>query len=409
MQSFRYTALTATGERVSGLLSGMSEQAVLSELETRRLTPVSVSAEDGGGGLSLRGVFGGARRGGPGGGRPSGARLATAYTQLADLLRAGVPLLRGLRLLGSQKGSARIGRVFSEVADAVAEGDEVALAMSRRPDVFPKIHVAMVRAGEKGGFLEGVFARLGEFLSKQAAMRSAIIGSLVYPTILVVAGTVVLGLIFGVFIPMFRKEFEHLDLNVLTRTVLGLSVLVREHGVWFVPMLVVAGVVLWRVSKRPAMKRRLSVLSVRLPVVGPLVRSLAVARFCRVLGTLLTNAIPMMAALEISREAAGNVLLEEAIDKATEAVRSGERLAPPLSESGLISEDVVEMISVGEAANNLDKVLLTIAETLEQRTERMLSVAVKLIEPLLLALLALVIALVALAIVLPLTQMSRSV
>lgn len=399
MANYRYIALTAGGERVVGVLAGASEQAVLAELETRRLTPVQVSAHE--------------ERATPFARRVSARQLATAYTQLADLLRAGVPLMRGLRLLGASKSSPRLGAVFTEVADAVAEGTELAEAMAARPEVFARIHIAMVRAGEKGGFLDSVLARLGAFLQAQADLRARVIGSLIYPAVLVFVGVAILGIIFGVFVPKFRPMFATMEeqggLPGLTKFVLGMGEVVSAWGPALAIVAVIGLVVLWRLVRQPETARKLDAIKLRLPVVGPLIAAIAIARFCRILGTMLGNSIPMLTAMQIAREAAGNAVLEDAIVKATEAVRQGQPLAPPLAESGLFAPDVVEMITVGEQANNLDDVLVTVAQTLESRIERMLQVALKLIEPLLLLVMAVVVGLVAAGLVLPISQMGSSV
>lgn len=399
MANYRYIALTSGGERVVGVLAGASEQAVLAELETRRLTPVQVAEHE-----ERASLFGK---------RVGTRQLATAYTQLADLLRAGVSLMRGLRLLGASKSSPRLAAVFSEVGDAVAEGTELAEAMAARPDVFPRIHVAMVRAGEKGGFLDQVLARLGTFLQAQADLRARVIGSLIYPAVLVFVGVAVLGIVFGVFVPKFRPMFSKMDeegnLPGLTHAVLGLGDLVSAWGPVIAAVLVVGLIAFWRLVRKPETARKIDAITLKVPIIGPLVGALAIARFCRILGTMLGNSIPMLAAMQIAREAAGNAVLEDAIVKATEAVRQGQPLAPPLAESGLFAPDIVEMITVGEQANNLDEVLLTVAQTLESRIERMLQVALKLVEPLLLLLMAVVVGFVAAGLVLPISQMGSSV
>lgn len=395
MPSFRYKALTSAGQHVGGVVAAANEQAVLAELEHRSLVPVEVREEAErrrllGGGVSVR-------------------RLATAYQQIADLLRAGVPLLRSLRLVGKNKSAPVLAKVFEGLADAVSEGSELAEAMGERPDIFPRIHIAMVRAGEKGGFLEQVLARLAQFLHAQADLRAKVIGNLIYPTVLVVVGVAVLLLVFGVLVPRFRPMLEAVELNALSAVVFALSDFVRAY--WAALVVAVAGVVvgLWWASKSDRLRQRIAEWQLRLPVIGPLLRSLAVARFCRILGTMLGNAIPMISAMQIAREAAGNAVMEAAVEEATEAVRQGESLAPPLAKSGLFPEDVIEMISVGEAANNLDTVLVTIAETVESRIDRMLTVAVRLIEPVLLVTLAVVIGVVAIALILPMTQLGQAV
>lgn len=395
MPSFRYTALTTRGERVLGVLAGASEQAVLAELETRSLTPVSLAVQD-----ERKPVL--ARR------VASTRQVATAYTQLADLLRAGVPLMRGLRLLAGQKSAPRLSRVFGEVADAVSEGRDLADAMSDRPEVFSPIHVAMVRAGEKGGFLEAVLSRLGRFMTAQAELRAKVIGNLIYPSVLVAVGTVVLTIVFAVFIPMFRPLFDKMDLPLITRVVLGASDIVRVYGLVLLVGIAAAGALLVWLSRREDVREQIELARVRAPVLGPLTRALAVSRFCRILGTMLANSIPMLTAMQIARDAAGNRLLERAIEEATESVRQGQPLAPPLAKSGLFPDDIIEMISVGESANNLDEVLLGIADTVDGRVDRLLSTAVKLIEPVMLLAMAVAVGLVAMSLILPMTRISQN-
>lgn len=393
MPTFEYTALSAGGQRIEGVLAGATEQAVLAELESRQLTPVAIEA---------RAERTSHRRG------VSARKLAMSYSQLADLLHAGVPLLKSLKLLAGRRSSTRLASVFRELSEAVSAGEELAEAMSRRPEFFPRVHTAMVRAGEKGGFLEAVLARLGQLVSAQAELRSKVIGNLIYPGVLVFFGVTVLGVVFGVFVPMFRSVFARVQggLPPVTRLVFAMSDAVGRYGPVTLVLGVIAVSLLWRASKRPDVRRRLTEWKTRSPVIGPLVRSLAAARFCRMLGTMMGNGVPMLAAMQISKDAAGNVLMEEAIEQASEAVRAGQPLAPPLQASGLFEDDVVEMIAVGESANNLDAVLIKIAETIEARIDRQLGVVVRLIEPLLLAVLAGVVVLVAVALVLPLTKLS---
>jgi general secretion pathway protein F len=389
---FEYTARNGTGERVTGVLAGNSEQAVLGELEARQLIPITIQTR--------------AERRITLGGRVSVRKLAMTYLQLSDLLRAGVPLLRSLRLLGNRKSQPRISSVFKDLSEAVAQGEDLAEAMARHPEVFPKVHIAMVRAGERGGFLEQVMARLGQFVMGQAELRGKVIGNLIYPGVLMTAGAIVLAVIFGIFVPKFRPLFAEIpDLPAVTHIVFGASTLVSRYGLWTVGGLLVLGAVFWRVAQQPRVRRQLSAIKTRSPVLGPLVRSLAAARFCRMLGTMLANGIPMLTAMQIARDAAGNMLMEEAIDKATESVRSGQVLAGPLNESGLFGEDVIEMISVAETANNLDEVLITIAETIETRVDRMLNTVIRMIEPLLLLLIAGVVVLVAAGLILPMTRL----
>lgn len=393
MATFRYIALDAGGKRIRGELAGASEQAVLSELEGRRLLPITIEQ---------------AEQAASKGKNVSPRRLGQTYLQLADLLRAGVPLLRSLKLLGGRKSDPAMAAAFRELAESVADGGDLAEAMSRRPRVFPSVHVAMVRAGERGGFLEKVVERLGQLVTSQAELRGKVIGSLVYPALLAALGSIALTVIFIVFVPQFRVLFESVpDLPTVTKLVLALSHLVSRWWMWTLIALA-AGVfaVRW-VLKRPTVREKIEYWRTFAPLIGPLTRSLAAARFCRMLGTMLDNGVPLLAAMQIAKETAGNRLMERAIASAAESVRSGRPLAPPMGESGLFDDDIIEMISVGESANNLDHVLITIAETIEKRVDRLLTSLVKLIEPSLLLVMAGLVATVAIALILPMTKLGQ--
>jgi general secretion pathway protein F len=294
------------------------------------------------------------------------------------------------------------------IADAVAEGSRLADAMASHNDVFPPIQVAMVRAGERGGFLEPVLTRMGLFLEQQADMRGRVVGNLIYPFALLTIGLVIVVVAMVVFVPKFRDFYSHIDLPLPTRILLTGSDLLS--GYWLLMILATAalGVGLWRILQEQVVRRGFAKWQLRIPVVGPLISSLAVARFTRILGTLLENGIPMLQAMQIARDAAGHILLAESIDRAVEAVRSGETLASPLQESGMLAEDVVEMISVGESANNLPHVLITIADTIDKRVDRMLNLFVRLMEPALLMALAGVVLFIFVALIVPMMRMSTS-
>ena len=330
------------------------------------------------------------------------------YKQLADLLRAGVPLLRALRLLGRSKSHPVLGVVMSEVAEAISEGERLADALAERKEIFPSIHVAMIRAGEQGGFLEQVLARLGTFLEHQAEMRSRIIASLIYPAMLMVVavGVITAALVF--LVPQFKPMFAKLELGWPTKLLLGVSDLLTAHGWLVLIALVGAAFAIRQVFKNEDVRTRLAAWQLKIPKVGPVVRSLSVARFTRILGTLLDNGIPIPTAMQIARDAAGHPVMSKAIDEATEAVRAGESLAKPLADSGMFDEDVIEMISVGESANNLPEVLVTIAETIESRVDRMLNILIRLFEPVMLLAMAGVVMFIFVALALPMMKMSTA-
>lgn len=392
MPRFQYTALDTTGKRLMGVLDGQSEQSILAELENRALVPVQIVEKRERAGLRRRGM--------------PARKLAEVYIQFADMLQAGVPVLRALRVLAGQRDQ-RVANVFREIAAAVADGDELGEAMSRRPDVFRPTHVAIIRAGEKGGFLEEAVARLGQFVETQAELRGKLTGSMIYPLVLVFMGTVILLVIFSVLIPMVRPMFDRVEqLPAITELVFAIANVASSYA----PLVLALAAVLIGgflfLLRREGFRAFWDGVVLRIPAVGGLLRSIAVARFARMLGTMLGNGVPMLPALETARTAAGNLVLERAIADAAEEVGAGEPLAPSLRASGLFSDDVIEMLSVGEEAGNLDKVLIRVADTVEVRVERLLTNLIRLVEPLMIAGIAAVVFVIAVALILPLTQLS---
>ncbi len=398
--SFRYIAIGPDGKRVSGVASGTGVQAVLAELEARKLVPVSVTEKGAGG----RGVGGLRLRSGV-----STRKLAGAYLQLGDLLKAGVPILRALRLVAGQKASPKLASVFTQVTDKVADGSDLAAAMEQREDVFPAIHVAMVRAGERGGFLDAVLSRMGEMMEKQADLRGKLLGSLIYPIVLVVFGTGALTAIFAFLIPIARPLYARLELGTLTKTVFWLADNVRMLLPAAAVIGVGAAVGAWRLLKRPRVREAVDAALLKMPMVGPAIASVSIARLCRVQGTMLANSIPMLTALQIARDSAGSTVFAKVVDAQIDAVRQGQPMARVLGDSGIFPPDVVETIAVGESANNLDDVLLNVAERLEKRTDQQLGVLVRLIEPIMLVLIAGIIGVVAIALVVPLSKVGQTI
>lgn len=389
--TYAYIARSSDGRRVKGRAEAANESAMLGDLAARGLAPIEIS------------LTAAVRRGK----RVSVRALAASYRQLSELLRSGVPLLRALRILARSKSSPALAVSWGVVADGIAAGDRLADAMARDERVFASVHVAMVRAGERGAFLENVLARLATLLEQQADLRGRVLGNLLYPVVLLLvgAGVVVASLVF--FVPKFEEYFSKMpELPLPTRILLGTSSFVTGSP-WLAAVAAVILVALaWFTFRSSVVRLALLARAMRLPFIGTLLSSIAVARFARMLGTLLENGIPMLAALEIARESAGNPILAAAIQRAAESVRHGEALAAPLAESGFFSEDVIEMISVGESANNLPSVLVRLADTLESRIDRMLATLLKLMEPAMLLLIACVVMFIFVALVVPMMRMS---
>ena len=393
MAMFAYTARDREGRKVSGRMEASNQQAALFELESQGLAPMELSTASASAGST----------------RSSSPRVMSRfYRQLSDLLKSGVPLLRSLRLLGGMKSNARLSEVILRVADSVEDGERLADAMTRHDQVFPEIQISMLRAGERAGFLDDALERLGLFLERRAELRSKVIGNMIYPIVLLTvgAGIVLAALIF--FVPRFEEFYADMELPLATRILMASSDFVI--GWWPLILFISGGIFFLLFSRRrdPAQRLRIERINLGLPLIGPLTRSLACARFCRILGTMLENGIPLVESMKIARSSIGSAALEQALADAVDAVESGETLARPLAQSDFMEEDVLEMISVGESANNLALVLVKVAETLEDRVDRQLSLAVKLMEPLLLLVLAGVVLFIFMSLIVPMLHMSSN-
>ncbi len=389
--TFDYIARDTTSRRVKGRADAATESVLLADLSAKGLVPIRVA------------VAGAPRSGG----RVGVRALSGSYRQLSELLRSGVPLLRALRLLGRGKANPTLAKAWSEVADGIASGDRLADAMARHERIFAPVHVAMVRAGERGAFLEPVLARLATLLEQQADLRGRVIGNLMYPLVLLLVGAAVVVASLVFFVPKFQDFFDKMpSLPLATRILLGASELLTGHTI----LIGVATAVITTASvvtlRKPAARYWIAENFLRVPMLGPLLSSIAVARFARMLGTLLENGIPMLQAIEIARDSAGNPVLSRALEQASEAVRQGEQLSLPLAASGLFPEDVIEIIAVGESANTLPSVLVRLADTLESRIDRALSLLLRMMEPAMLLVIACVVMFIFLALVVPMMQLS---
>ncbi|MEZ6073789.1 MAG: type II secretion system F family protein [Pirellulales bacterium] len=339
--------------------------------------------------------------------------LSTTLAQLADLLNSGVPLLRSLDVLSSQASHPRLKAVLSDVRARVADGATLDEAMGRHIDVFGELTISMVRAGGEGGFLEDVLQRTAEFIEHQQELKSRVIGAATYPAILASAGTITVVSLIVFFVPKFEPLFARLkergELPGLTSALLWTSHAAGQYGIFLVAALV--GVIIWisRYVKTEKGRYLLDKLKLKIPAIGGIYLSLAISRFCRVLGTLLHNGVPILRSLDISSDSTSNRMLAAAIREAGENISAGESLAVPLGQSGLFPRTVVEMIRVAEESNNLETVLIKIADGVQRRTERQLDLMVRLLEPLMLLVMAVVVLIVVIALLLPVIQMSTAI
>ena len=398
MPTFAYVAKTTAGEEVAGRIQAESHAAVVRALDERRLFPVNVTEQEADG------------TGGSLGNRRIGAKdLSLLYGQLSDLLPAGVPAMRALETPGRATVNKRLAGLVRSILEDVSAGQSLADALGQRPDVFKPLHIAMIRAGEQGGFLEEVLANLSAFLERQDELRNKVLGAMVYPVLVLTVGIVVGAGLLVFLVPQFKTFFEGMDVPWPTRLLFGLSDFVV--GVWPLALLLLAvgGAAAWGFVRSERGRRLWDGWRLRLPVLGRILRLVAITRFCRILGMMLAGGVPLIEALTIAKDATGSTLLSESIGEATENVRAGETLADPLGTSGFFPPEVIEMIAVAEESNQLEKTLLQIADTVERRTNRQVDLGVRLIEPMILIMLAAGIGVFAVALVYPIFSMAGSI
>ena len=396
--SYSYKAVGTDGQPVTGVLTAENYQVALRMLDEQALYPVKVSegVED------ARNVIGGRRR-------VKARDLTTLYSQMADLLRAGVPMMRSLDVLSRQDTKGLLPQIVRELRENVAGGMSLGDAMGKHPRVFSPLHASMVRAGEQGGFLEDVLERIAAFSEKQDELRNKVVGAMIYPCILVVVGTGVVLLIMLVVVPKIRQFLRPETFNPLTVAVFFVVDLIKDH--YLVMLLAIAAVIagINALVRTAAGKRAWERFKLRAPLLGNVFTMVAICRFCRILGTMLHNGVPILQALKISKDSAGNQILAEVIEEAADSVKKGAALSSPLGECGLFPPVVVDMIAVAEESNNLETVLVQIADTNEARTARAIDLAVRIIEPILLAIMASLVFCIAVALLLPILTMGTAV
>ena len=393
MPKFRYTALNADGRQVSGQLEAEGEGAAVRILGERQLFPVNIASAD---------ASQSKRR------RVSSRDIGMMYGQLADLIGSGVPMLRALDSLIRSTVNSQLKAILKEVRTAVADGQTLTDALRKFPEVFPPLHTSMVQAGERASFLEDVLRSLSEFLERLDELRAKVMGAMIYPALLsALGGSVMAGaLIF--FVPKFEPLLAGAQKPLPTVLLFGASTILRSY--WYIVALVLAGLVGALVSalRKESSRRTLEIWQHRVPVVGTALKMLAITRFCRILGTMLANGVPMLGALKIAKDATGSRLLGEKIAIAAESIRDGKSLSGPLSQGGLFPDQIMAMITVAEESNKLDKVLLQIANTVERRTNQQVDQSVRLIEPVIKCLVAAGIGFLALGLLLPIFTLAGS-
>src|ERR1043165_2198616 len=405
MPVFQYKALQSDGLVAEGQLEAAGRPEAFRQMETLGLRPVSLAEKSGGGGdkallpWSLPALSLGNRSE-----KISGRALENFTRLLSSLLAAGVPLSRALVILVKEASDPAAQAKWKEIHDLVVDGMSLADAMAKSPDTFPRVYIAMVQAGETGGFLDLVLAQIADFQAREKELRSKVMTAMLYPSILLVLALGVLVFLLTFFIPRFQLVFAGFGgaLPLATQIVIGVSHAMRSYGLFFAVGLAVLGILVrnWFGSENG--RRQWEGLVLRAPMIGPLVAQFAMARFCRMLGTLLGAGVPLIHGLNVARKSIGNQILVDAVSQSIERVQQGAQLGASLGDCrGLFPGSVLEMISVAEKSGKLDQELVRIANVTEGDLDRQLKTAVAFAEPLMLFCIAAFIGTIFISMVLP--------
>jgi type II secretory pathway component PulF len=406
MPLFQYKALQAGGGVAEGQVEAAGRQEAFQQMAGLGLRPISL-LEKGGAAKDKTGVL------------PNSltsislfkksekisARALENFTRLlSSLLAAGVPLSRALTILYKEASTPVATAKWKEIHDLVIDGMSLADAMSKSPETFPRVYTAMVQAGETGGFLDLVLAQIADFQAREKELRSKVMTAMLYPTILLVLALGVLVFLLTFFIPRFQLVFAGFGaaLPLPTQIVIGLSNGVRSYGLFVALGLGIGGFLLRNWFLSDTGRRSWEGLILRAPVVGPLVAQFAMARFCRMLGTLLGAGVPLVQGLNVARKSIGNQILVDAVAVSIERVQQGGQMGASLADcKGLFPSSVLEMIAVAEESGRLDQELVRIANVTEGDLDRQLKTAVAFAEPLMLFFIAGFIGTIFISMVLP--------
>ena len=331
-------------------------------------------------------------------------RIAIFTRQFSVMLDAGLPLVQCLEILGSQEENRTFQAIINQVRTDVESGSSLADAMRKHPKAFDNLFTNMVAAGESGGILDIILQRLSVYIEKAVKLNSQVKAALIYPVSIIVIAALVVFIILWKVIPVFAQLFAGLgsEMPFLTRMVIGASNFVADYIFFMLLVGVFGGVAISRWYKTPPGRKIIDTAMLKIPVVGMLLRKIAVARFCRTLGTLTASGVPILDGLEITAKTAGNAVIEDAVMSVRKSVEEGKTISEPLAQTKVFPSMVVQMINVGEQTGALDQMLSKIADFYEDEVDTAVAGLMKLIEPVMITVLGAVIGTIVAAMYLPL-------
>jgi len=413
MPTYAFEAMNQSGQEVKDEIDALTTEEALTKIRGMGYFPTRIREK------GAKSKAAGAKKG-KGGKRSTGkikSKVLTQFTrQLSTLQDAGLPILRSLNILEDQQKPGKLKNILKTMTEDIEGGSTLSEALARHPKAFDRLYVNMVAAGEAGGVLDVILVRLAEFKEKGQKLQRKIVGALIYPAVVVMfAGGIVSGIMI-VVIPKFKTIFQDFDTKLpgITTLLLNMSdwmVIGKPLPGWavllFGPFAIFFAMKTIRSS--PGGRHVTDYMMLKIPGFGIMVKKTSIARFTRTLGTLITAGVPILEAINITRETSGNEVYARAMAKVHDSIREGESFASPLRATGVCDNLVVNMIDVGEETGELDKMLLKIADNYEEEVDVAVASLVSLLEPVMVIVLGSVVGFIVLALFMPLVSLMQSV
>jgi type IV pilus assembly protein PilC len=425
MPKFSYVAMDSRGKETKGTLDVANQNEAIGRLKEMGYFPTKVVQVDA---SKDKGPAKAKSAGGKGGKKGAGAinikipglsgrvkpKVLTIFTrQLATLVDAGLPLLRGLRVLERQERNLTLKEIIGKVGQSIEGGSTFSEGLAQHPKTFNKLYINMVKAGELGGVLEVVLARLSEFQEKAQKIKGKVVAAMFYPVAVMIVAVAILAILMIFVVPKFELIFKDMlpgqDLPAFTRLVLGISNTIKNHSIAtaVIVIILIIAFVIWKRTKGG--RYVVDKVKLKMPVLGPVFSKVAISRFARTLGTLVSSGVPILQALTIVKETAGNVVVGEAVSAVHESVKEGETITAPLEASNVFPPMVISMVDVGEQTGALPEMLMKIADNYDDEVDNAVAAMTSLLEPIMIVFLAVVVGSIVIAMFLPLIQLINDI
>ncbi len=417
MATFQYEAMNASGQEVKDEVEAASSEEAIAKIRSKGFFPTKVkekaAKKKAGKKVAEAEVLRPRRKMPLSIGGVSRKQLVTFTRQLSTLQDAGLPILRSLQILEQQQKPGLLKAIIGGVADDVEGGGTLSDSMASYPKAFDKLYVNMIAAGEAGGVLDIILARLADFMEKAARLKKKVIGAMIYPIVVITIAVGIVSMIMIFVIPKFEQIFKDFktDLPTITKVLLSISRwFANDYGwayVLFAPIAFILLIKLIRISEGG--KYVVDLLKLKIPILGTILAKTAIARFTRTLGTLISAGVPILDAINITKETAGNEVYARALGKVHDAIREGESMADPLRATKVCDAIVVNMVDVGEETGDLDKMLIKVADNYDSDVDVLVGSLISILEPVMVVVLGLIVGFIVLALFAPMVTLIQTV